>query len=138
MLRRNGPPGWVTPMFPNTVELLLKAILPWLEAAVDTAGGTVARAVLLVKMSVCGPPTTPTLRVPVVPEADISTPFSTPVAFNGMMPGPTACCRCAKLAGDWAAIAAAKDRRKSRRLIYAVPPMDISRSAQGSEATIGS
>src|SRR5580700_3586685 len=69
-LRRNGPPGWVTPMFPNTVELLLNTILPWLEAAVDTAGGTVARAVLLVKISISGPPGTPTLRVPVVPETD--------------------------------------------------------------------
>jgi len=46
-------------------------------------------------MSLAGPPTTPTLKVPVIPEADMSTPSSTPVAFNGIVPGPTAVCRAA-------------------------------------------
>ena len=28
MLRKNGPPGWVTPILPNTDELILNVMLP--------------------------------------------------------------------------------------------------------------
>jgi hypothetical protein len=112
-------------MFPYTVELLLNTILPWLEAEVETARGKVAREVLLVKISISGPPGTPTLKVPVIPETDISTPLSTPSASNGMMPGPTAVCLAAKLSGHQAAIAATKTRRKNIRFIEMPPLTEI-------------
>jgi hypothetical protein len=70
-----------------------------------------------VKMSIGGPPTTPTDKVPVVPDADMSTPFSTPVGLKGIVPGPTAVCLWAKLAGADAANAAARHRRKNLRFI---------------------
>jgi hypothetical protein len=99
-------------MLPYTVELLLNTILPWLEAAVETASPeTVPRGLLLVKISICGPPGTPTLKVPVIPETDISTPLSRPSASNGMVPGPTAVCLAAKLGGHQAVIAATHNRR---------------------------
>src|SRR4051812_32372938 len=61
--RRNGPAGCVAPIAPNTVEPLLNTILPWLDAAVETAGTLAVREVLFVKISIDGPPRTPTLKV---------------------------------------------------------------------------
>jgi hypothetical protein len=46
---------------------------------------------LEVKISAWGPPTTPTLNVPVIPDVDISTPFSEPVVLNGMMAWADGC-----------------------------------------------
>jgi hypothetical protein len=117
MLSRNGPPGWVTPMAPNTVELLLNTMLPWLEAAVETAWKGEARVELLEKISIAGPPTTPTLNVPVVPDPDMSTPFSEPVGLSGITPGPTAVCRWARPAGEPAIVAAMKSRGKKTRFM---------------------
>jgi hypothetical protein len=78
------------PMAPYTLEPVLKTMLPSLEAAVDTATKPATGGLFAVKMSVCWPPGTPMLKVPVVPEADISTPFRTPVAPSRVAPEPTA------------------------------------------------
>ena len=120
MLRRKGPPGCVTPMAPNTFELLLKTMLPSLELAVETAVAPAISAAFEVKIFVCGPPTTPTLRVPVVPEADMSTPPRMPVASNGVMPLPMADWRCAWLGAHKTTFTAMNDSDRSfSRIIYA-------------------
>src|SRR5579872_3396018 len=104
-------------MAPYTLELLLKTMLPWLDAAVDTARKPATGGLLEVKISISGPPTTPTLKVPVVPDADMSTPFSTPVAFSGIVPGPTACCLCANAGAEQPRMIATQDKRTSIRFM---------------------
>src|SRR6185369_1600702 len=110
---RNGPAGCVWPIAPYTVELLLKMMLPWLLAAVDTAMRPATGGLLSVKISIAGPPGTPTLSVPVVAEPDMSTPLSTPFASRGIVPGPTAVCLCEK-AGEHQALIAANDNNETR------------------------
>ena len=75
------------------------------------AADTEDRPLFELKTSICGPPTTPTLSVPVTPDTDMSTPFSEPAALKGMVPGPTADCLWAKAVDEQAAAAAASHAR---------------------------
>src|ERR1700733_6231925 len=105
-------------------------MLAVLDASVVTALSkgfvTFPPAELLVKMSISGPPTTPTPKVPVAAEADMAPPFVTPVAFNGVTPGPTAVCCCAKLAGDQVAIA--RPRTETKDIFFMKSPMEAMRN----------
>src|SRR5665213_1184506 len=105
---------------------MLKTMLAVLDASVVTALSkgfvTIPPAELLVKMSISGPPTTPTPKVPVAAEADMATPFVTPVAFNGVTPGPTAVCCCATLAGDQVMIA--KPRAETKDIFFMKSPIE--------------
>lgn len=104
-------------MAPYTVELLLNVILLVLDASDETAGGIEARDVLSVKISVWGPPTVPTINVPVPPEADISTPPRTPVGLIVVGPDPAADCLYADAAVSQDALAAASTTTNNIGLI---------------------
>src|SRR3984957_20508814 len=101
-------------------------MLAVLDASVVTALSkgfvTFPPAELLVKISISGPPTTPTPKVPVAADADMATPLVTPGAFNGVTPGPTAVCCCAKLAGDQVTIA--RLRAETKDIFFMKSPME--------------
>jgi hypothetical protein len=59
-------------------------------------------------------------------EADMATPLVTPVAFNGVTPGPTAVCCCAKLAGEQVTIA--KPRAETKDIFFMKSPMEAMRN----------
>ena len=83
-------------MAPYTVEALLKTMLDWLEVSVETACSagfvTFPLLELLVKISISGPPTTPTVKVPPPPWPVMATPPVTPAELNAVGVAPLIVC----------------------------------------------